>query len=241
MRRITPDGRIFTVVGGRNARTLVGNPQGIELDGAGNLLVTDTTFGRVRRLSRDGTIETVAGSTLYNGDGRQAVWSLIGWPLGLALDSLGRLYVADAANHRVRRVGLDGTIETIAGDGEFGFRGDGGPATAALLANSAGVAVGIDDSVYITDRGNNRLRKVTPDGTIQTIAGGGPDHLTSTPIPALDAAISASAGLSVTPDGTVYVTDPGNNRVRKLTPDGMISTVAGTGGYGGVAQEGPAT
>ena len=241
IRQVTPDGRIYTVAGGPNATATIGQPKGIEFDAEGNLYIVDTPGGRVRRLSPDGQLRTVAGSGGYNGDGRQAVWSLIARPNGLAFDALGRLYIADAFNNRIRRVNLDGTIETVAGDGEIGFRGDGGPALAASLSGPKGVAVGTDRTVYISDTGNHRVRKVTQDGYIDSIAGGGSDYFTDSPIPALEVGITGPTGLAVLSDGTVYVTDTGNHRVRRINPDGMISTAAGSGEPGFDGDGGSAT
>jgi sugar lactone lactonase YvrE len=164
-------------------------------------------------------------------------------PEGLALDGQGNLYIADLTNNRVREVSPSGVITTFAGIGSagaFGFSGDGGPATAAQLARPRAVAVDAAGNVYIADNDNQRVRKVSPGGTISTFAGGGVAQGLGDGGPATSARLSAN-GVAVDAGGNVYIADFGNNRVREVTPDGTINTFAGTGTPGSSGDGGPAT
>ena len=116
------------------------------------------------------TIQTVAGSSAV-GDGGPALLAALNDAEGVAVDAAGNVFIADAADHRVRKVTIDGNISTVAGDGFPGFRGDGGPGVAARLNTPYGVVVDHTGTLYIADLGNNRIRKVTPDGVITTVAG----------------------------------------------------------------------
>lgn len=187
-------------------------------------------------------IETWAGTGIpgYHGDGEPAEQARLNWPRDVAVDASGALYIADTLNHRIRRVGPDGVITTVAGVGQCGHSGDGGPAIGARLAAPRGVAVAPDGSVYVSDTENHCVRRITPDGIIHTVAGtcqagdGGDDG------PAVRAQLSWPAGIAIAPDGSVYVADSGNDRIRRLHLDGSISTVAGTGRAAWEGDGGPA-
>ena len=116
------------------------------------------------------SIQTVAGSST-NGDGGPAMNALLSQAEGIAVDSQGNIYIADAADNRIRQITPDGTIQTIAGSGIAGFAGDGGPASKALLNQPYGLAVDSSGNLYIADLGNARVRKISLDGNIQTVAG----------------------------------------------------------------------
>ncbi len=190
-------------------------------NGAGNSLIINTLAG-------DGTV----GSGGDNGSGTQAQ---LDDPTGVAAGPDGTLYIADALNQRIRRVAPDGTISTVAGTGTAGFSGDNGPATQAELDDPTGVAVGPDGTLYIADTLNQRIRRVAPDGTISTVAGNGTFGTSGDNGPATQAQLHDPLAVAVGPDGTLYIADALNSRVRAVTPDGVISTIAGTGvaGYSG--------
>ena len=135
----------------------------------------DPNATRVRRVSPDGIISTVAGSGGYgfSGDGGPATQVAMRHPSDVALGADGSLYIVDKANHCIRRVSFDGIISTVAGNGEHGFSGDGGPATEAAMRYPWGVALGADGSLYISDKNNHRIRRVSSDGIISTVAGNG--------------------------------------------------------------------
>lgn len=150
---------------------------------------------------------------------------------GIAVGPDGSLYIAEANRSRVRRVGPDGIITTIAGNGQEGFSGDGGPATQAMMVSPQAVAVAPDGSVYIADTYNYRLRRVDPNGIISTFAGNGQPSYGGDGGPATGASIYGPQDLAVGPDGSVYISTAWDPRVRKVSPDGIITTVAGNGQY----------
>ncbi|WP_250279867.1 NHL repeat-containing protein [Frankia sp. Cppng1_Ct_nod] len=218
-------------------------------DAAGNLYIPDTGNNRIRRITADGTITTIAGTGKYDfsGDGGPATQAHFATPTDVMLDAAGNLYIADTDNNRIRRVTTDGTITTIAGTGIQGFSGDGGPATQAHLAKPTDMALDAAGNLYIADTDNNRIRRITTDGTITTIAGTGTG--TGTDIqgfsgdggPATQAHLTKPGGVVVDAAGNLYIADNGNNRIRRVTADGTITTIAGTGAEGFSGDGGPAT
>ncbi len=178
---------------------------------------TRTLFHRYDLDATDqGTISTIAGDTDVNG------------PRAVAADAAGNVYVADTANNRVRKVAPDGTISTFAGTGTAGFSGDGGDAAAAELSAPGGVAVAPSGNVFIADTANNRVRKVSPEGTISTIAGTGTAGYDGEGT-ATAQQINGPQGVAVDASSNLFLADTANNRVRKVTSAGVISTIAGTG------------
>src|SRR5439155_1238793 len=187
-----------------------------------------------------------AGNSSYgfSGDGGTATSAQLAQPSGIAVDTAGNLYVADTRNQRVRKVTAGGVISTVAGNGTFGFSGDGGPATSAQLSTPDDVAVDAAGNLYVPDLGGQRVRKVTPSGVISTVAGNGTHGFSGDGGPATSAQLaffSGGSGVAVDVAGNLYISDNGNNRVRKVTADGVISTVAGNGTFGFSGDEGPAT
>lgn len=188
------------------------------------------------------TINTIAGSD-WVGDGGRATSALLLQAEGVVADYVGNLYVADAADHRVRKVTPDGAIQTIAGTGLFGFSGDGGPATQAQLNSPYGLALDLQGNLYIADLGNRRVRRVGLDGTIATVAGGGPlppgganeGSLATT------VALTAPRNLAFDGGGNLYISDFDGARVFRMTPAGALTTAAGTGTAGSAGDNGPAT
>jgi sugar lactone lactonase YvrE len=249
IRKVTAAGTISTYAcngkqgfsgdGGR-AKAARCRPVGIMVDRLGNVFFTDSDDNRVRRIGLDGRITTVAGAGGMpgdSGDGGPARAARLSSPRGLAGDSQRNVYVADVENHRIRKVTPDGTITAFAGTLGGGFSGDGGPATSARLANPFDVAVDAAGNVYIADTANNRVRKVTPDGIISTIAGTGREGSSGDGGPALAARVTPLA-LVVGTQGELYIAE--SLRVRKLSPNGTITTVAGNGRPGFSGDGGPA-
>jgi YD repeat-containing protein len=189
------------------------------------------------------TIRKVAGkiANSFGGDSGSASVASFRGPNGVAAGPDGSVYIADSFNHRVRRIGPDGVIHTIVGNGSTGSTGDGGPATAAELNAPADVAIGPDGSLYITDFDGSRIRRVDTNGIITTVAGTGTDGNTGDGGPATGAEISEPYGLAVGGDGSVYFTEFDSSRVRRVGPDGIIATVAGTGVSGFNGDSIPAT
>ena len=184
-----------------------------------------------------GVISTVAGSgTLgFGGDGGPATAAQLALPSGVALDGAGNLYIADWANHRIRKVDAAGVISTVAGDGTRGYGGDGGPAVAAQLRYPEGVAVDGSGNLYIADSSNHRIRKVDAAGVITTVAGDGTEGFGGDGGPAVAAQLDFPQGVALDGAGNLYIADTYNHRIRKVDAAGVISTVAGDGteGYGG--------
>ena len=215
----------------------LGNPFDVAVAPDGSYYIADNLMHRIRRVGTDGIITTVAGSAGateggYAGDGGPATSAQLAFPSAIALGVDGSLYIADTGNNRVRRVGTDGITRTIAGTGAPGFSGDDGPATAAQLYTVSGIAVASDGTVYITDQGVARVRRIGPDGTITTIAGNGIQGYGGDGGAATDASLNQIHKIALGPDGSLYIADWGNRRVRRVSLDGRITTLAdGNGGF----------
>jgi uncharacterized protein (TIGR03437 family) len=267
IRKVSPDGVITTVAGtglcggfsgdgGPAASAQLNGPVAVALDGNGSLFIAEYGNDRVRRVSPDGIITTVAGDGTrgFSGDGGPATGAHLRIDCGnticggIAVDSQGNLFVADGGNNRVRRIAPDGIITTVAGNGSYGFSGDGGPAINTQLSTPRGLAVDKADNLLIAEDGG-RIRKVSPDGTITTVAGGvlfgSARGFSGDGGPATSARLSWPVGLAVDSTGNLLIADPGANfetgdagddpsvdhRIRKVSLDGTITTVAGNGSH----------
>src|SRR5258708_655140 len=177
------------------------------------------------------SIQTVAGSSLV-GDGGKALNAQLSDAKCLAIDRLGNVYIADADNHRVRKVNPNGIIQTVAGLGYPGFSGDGGPAVEARLNAPYGLATDLAGNLYIADLGNNRLRKISPDGVISTVAGTGQAGSGGDGGKASSAQLNGPRNVVVDANGNLYISEFLGHRVRLVTVDGAIRTLAGTGTAG---------
>jgi uncharacterized protein (TIGR03437 family) len=202
-------------------------------DPIGNIYTVDPSI-RVRKISVNGTITTVAGNGTVgsSGDGGPATSAQFSEIQSLAADGAGNFYVTDAsATNRVRRISASGILTTVAGNGTAGFSGDGGPATSAALNIPLRVATDTAGNLYIADTGNNRIRKVSTDGIITTVAGNGVTGSTGDGGPATSASLFGPWSVAVDGAGGIYI-GAQNNRVRKVSTAGIITTVAGNGTYG---------
>ncbi|HEV3333480.1 MAG TPA: hypothetical protein VG096_20995 [Bryobacteraceae bacterium] len=213
--------------GGPATLAQLNSPQGVGVDKAGNLYIADSGNAVLRQVSKSGAITTIGGSTLK-------------LPAGVAVDQAGNVYVADAQDHRVRKFGTDGSFTTFAGNGNAGYAGDGGPAANAQLNTPVGLAVDGSGNVYIAENGNHVIREVTVGGIINTFAGNGVAGYSGDGAPAAQAMLSFPMGVAVDGSGNVYIADSGNRRIREVSPNGIINTIAGTGvtgfsGDGGLA------
>src|ERR1035437_8022952 len=220
----------------------LGAINGVAVDSNGNVLVTDPSNRMVMRISPDGTLHVIAGNggnATYSGDGGPATNAGLGELIGVVADKSGSVYLVDG--NRIRKVAVDGTITTFAGSGAFGASGDGGPARDAALYDPWGVAVDAAGNVYIADRFNNRIRQVALDGTIRTVAGTGSEGVSGDGGPATNATLRQPLAVAVDRNGSLFISDGGNLRVRMVMTDGTITTIAGNGKSGVAANGGKAT
>lgn len=241
IRRVSRDGVVSTFAGngtngfggdgGAATAAQLSFPTGVAVDAGGNVFIADQGNNRIRRVGRDGIISTVAGSGAggFSGDGGAATSAALNFPYGVAVDGTGNLYIADLYNNRVRMVGTNGVITTVAGLSGSGYEGDGGPASAARLRFPTGVAVGPDGTLYIADYGNHAVRAVDSKGMIRTFAGTGDPGFAGDGDVAVNAQLRYPAGVTVDSKGNVYIADRSNQRIRQVATDGTISTVAGNG------------
>ncbi len=248
VRKVDASGAITTVAGGGTASPGNGGPAteaslnapvAVFADGSDNLYIAESS--KIRKVDSSGTISTIAGGGSFGniGDGGPAIRAFLN-PSGIYVDDSGNLYIAD--NQRVRKVDASGTISTVAGNGTFGFSGDGGPATEAQLG-ARDVFVDGSGNLYIADSDNNRIRKVDPSGIISTVAGGGnPPFLgIGDGAAATDARLNIPSGVYMDGSGNLYIADRSNHRIRKVDPSGIITTVAGNGTQGFSGDGGPGT
>src|SRR6266404_5032933 len=182
--------------------------------------------------SGQGIVKLVAGggTGTYCGDGGAAVNACLNQPSGLASDSAGNIYIADTANHRIRKITPGGVISTVAGNGVAGYSGDNLAATIGSLNMPSSVAVDFKGRIYILDSGNNRIRMVGTNGVISTVAGSGGAGYSGDIGPAVQAQINpgpGSGGIALDKNGNIYLTDTLNNRIRFIGSAGGIATIAG--------------
>ena len=215
---------------------------GIAVDKNGNIYIAMRDHNIISRVDTHGNMTRFAGTgeSGFSGDDGKATEARLKIPAGLTFDKKGNLYIADRNNHRIRKVDTRGIITTVAGNGTAGFSGDGGKATQAQLSLPSGVVVDDKGNVYISDRSNDRVRVVDNKGIITTFAGNGVDGYKGDLGPATQAQLSKPFGLALDKKGNLYIADRVSNRVRKVNPQGIITTVAGDGGFFFMGDNGPA-
>ena len=243
-------GGVIRTVAGSNTRGYGGDggsatsaafdqPRAAAVGPDGTVYIADTFNHRVRRVDPRGAVTTLAGTgqAAYSGDGGPAGAATLHWPHGVAVDPGGAgLFIADSANHRIRRVDLgSGVITTVAGGAAAGWAGDGGPAVAARLEDPKAVWASPSGDLFIADSGNERIRRIDRSGTISTIAGTGVPGYSGDGGPAQAAQFDGPRGVAGDSGGNLYVADDNNHRIRRIDPSGVVTTVAGTGapGYAG--------
>jgi len=279
--------------GGPATGALIPNPYGMAMDSAGNVYIADNNFSVVRKVTPSGIISTIAGivgyvsgeEAGYSGDGGPATKAQLNFPQGLAIDSVGNLYIADSLNFRIRKVAPNGVITTVAGTGTPGLSTDGTPAvqaaiyaphgitsdgignlyfadgisvrkisatgaittivsafTATLtLTEPTGIAVDSSGNVYFSDQYHNTIRKVTPAGVMTTVAGNGAGSYQGDGGPATSAGFYKPDGVAVDGSGNIFIADTGDNRVRMVSTNGTVATIAGTGDLQTSGDGGPAS
>ena len=215
---------------------------GIAVDKNGNIYIAMRDHNIINRVDTHGNMTRFAGTgeSGFSGDDGKATEARLKIPAGLTFDKKGNLYIADRNNHRIRKVDTRGIITTVAGNGTAGFSGDGGKATQAQLSLPSGVVVDDKGNIYISDRSNDRVRVVDNKGIITTFAGNGVDGYKGDLGPATQAQLSKPFGLALDKKGNLYIADRVSNRVRKVNPQGIITTVAGDGGFFFMGDNGPA-
>lgn len=234
--------RAFAGDGGPASAATLGNPVGILPDRGGNIFIADMENLRIRRVSTGGIISTVAGNGNYRiaPEGSAAVRSYLSIPHSIAIAADGSLYIADAQSHRIVRVSKEGAMTTVAGTGQFGYSGDGGPATRARIYYPKGVALDRAGNLYISDTLNSVVRRVNPQGIISTFAGTGKPGFTGDGGPAAAADLNYPTGVTTDAEGNLYIADSINHAVRMVNTRGIITTLAGTGVEGFSGDGGPA-
>ncbi len=242
-------GEIVTLAGSTvdTAPTRLNHPRTAAVDNKGDVYFTDTDNNMIRHIDAGGHVTNIAGNGIagYGGDGGPATQASIWRPHGVAVDNRGHVFIADSPNHRIRRVDLaTGIITTVAGTGQSGYSGDNGPATQARLDRPRFLIVAPDGSLIIADTEGRRVRKVNPQGIITTIAGTGVTGYTGDGGQATNAALDDPRGLALDAAGNLYVSNAEGTplpSVRRISPSGVITTVAGGNPSGYSGDGGPAT
>ncbi len=227
----------FGADGGSATSTAMTTPIHTAMDASGNIYYSDYTNNRVRKISTSGIVTTVAGNGTpgYSGDGTPATTAAIHNPAGIAIDASGNLFITDYLGYEIRKVNTSGIISTVAGTGAAGYGADGIAATSSAINHCWGVTTDATGNVYFSDRYNHVIRKVNTAGIISTIAGTGTLGYSGDGGPATAAKLDEPLDLLFDQSGNLLFTEGANNIVRKIAPDGTISTLAGNGtaGFGG--------
>lgn len=254
VRKVDTSGTITTVAGngvrgfsgdnGLAVQAELGDPLTVAVVTTGNLAgtlyITEGINFDVRKVDTKGIVTSFAGNhfAFATGDGGPATSAQLGLTEGVAVDSLGNLFIADSTDNAIRKVDASGVIRTIAGNGQFGFGGDGGPASLAILDLPEGLAVDAAGNLLFAD--NFRIRRIDTSGMINTVAGNGTLGFSGDNGPATQAQIGGAFGVAVDSAGNFYIADTNNQRIRKVDTTGTITTVAGNGTAGFAGDNGPA-
>ena len=253
VRKVDTNGIIRTVMGtGEEAlqdeaalhgtKTNLVRAYGIAVDTRDNLYVLSRGHHKLFKLGADGMATRIAGNgdPGFSGDGGPATDAQLNSSNHLVADDTGNLYIADSGNRRVRKIDEKGIISTIAGTGDEGFAGDGGPAIDAQMTGGSAIARDAAGNLYVADFENHRIRKIDTGGIITTFAGTGEHLFNGEGLLATETNIGEPTGVACDSEGNVYIADQVNNRIRVVTPDGLMYTVAGTGKRGYEGDGGPA-
>ena len=236
IRKITPAGLVTTLAGsglhgsvdGTGTAASFNLPTGVGVDGSGNVYVADMGNNKIRKITPAGGVTTLSGSGMMgsaDGTGNAASFKQ---PYGVAVDSSGNVYVGDFGNNKIRKITPVGEVTTFAGSGTAGSAD--GMGTAASFSTPTSIAVDSSDNVYVGNAGSFKIRKITPAGLVTTLAGSGSSGVADGTGTA--ASFGSLGGIAVDGSGSVYVGDIGSNQIRKITPAGVVTTLAGAGGAG---------
>ena len=236
IRKITPAGVVTTLAGSGSTGSTNGTgtaasfnyPGGIAVDGSGNVYVGDTGNNLIRKITPAGVVTTLAGSGSEGSANETGTAASFRSPWGVAVDGSDNVYVADPNNNLIRKITSAGVVTTLAGSGSSGSTN--GTGTAASFRSPWGVAVDGSGNVYVADRSNHLIRKITPEGVVTTLAGSGSEGSANGTGTA--ASFNSPSGVAVDFSGNVYVADQSNNLIRKITPEGVVTTLAGSGSSG---------
>ena len=219
-------------------------PQDVALDNRGNVYIADSGNNRIRVVDPEGMMKNVAGTGErdYGGDGRPAEAARLAGPTAIAVEAGGAIYIADTYNYRIRKIDTAGVIETVAGNGLEGDIQTGLPATRTPLGLIRDIAVDSMGRIYFPDEGlEGRVLAVDPSGTIKVAAGGGERGSGANGGPAVGAWLRYPSGVAISGSDTLYIAESFNNAIRRVSPDGIISTIAGSGEHGYDGDGFPAT
>jgi uncharacterized protein (TIGR03437 family) len=218
-------------------------PVAVATAASGVVYIGDQFNNRIRLVDTGGTITTIAGTgpASFSGDGGPATQATLNTPTGVFVQPQGTLLIADVGNSRIRQIGLNGVITTVAGNGGQGYSGDNGPAIDATFYNPVRAISDAAGNIYIADQSNHRVRMVDTTGTVTTIAGTGVQSFSGDGGPATSAALNNPTSVALDGAGNLYICDQFNQRIRKVDTTGIITTIAGTGAQGYSGDGGLAT
>ena len=233
---IAPNGDVTTLAGtgskgdtdANGTSASFNSPTGVAVDGSGNVYVADYDNHKIRMIAPNGDVTTVAGSGNQGNTDANGTSASFNSPFGVAVDGDDNVYVADARNHKIRKIAPNGDVTTLAGTGSAGNTDANG--TFASFNYPYGIAVDGDDNVYVADAGNYKIRKIARNGDVTTVAGSG--NQGNTDANGTSASFKFPVGVAVDGSGNVYVSDAGNHKIRKIAPNGDVTTLAGTGSAG---------
>ncbi|MCX7546893.1 IPT/TIG domain-containing protein [Xanthomarina sp. F1114] len=241
IRKINPNGTVSTIAGsiegdadGTGTNAQFNAPEGIAIDSQGNLYIADRDNNKIRKITPNGAVTTLAGNTAGYADGTGADAQFYG-PTGITVDNQDNLYVADNNNNKIRKVTQNGVVSTVAGNNSGDTDGTG---TNAQFNGPQEITADSQGNLYIADSGNHKIRKINSSGEVSTIAGSIEGNADGTGI---DAQFATPLGITLDSQGNLYIADSYNHRIRKITPSGLVSTIAGsspgyTDGTGASAQ-----
>jgi len=245
LRKVSPEGVVTTLAGaaglpgaadGTRSAARFRSPFGVAVDSAGNAFVTDQGNHTIRKVTPEGAVSTLAGLASVRGsvDGTGNI-ARFNSPTGVALDSAGNLYVTDQDNNTLRKVTPEGLVTTVAGLAGGGWGSADGTDLAAQFGNPSGVTVDNEGNTYVADTDNNTIRKISPGGQVTTLAGCATCSSGMDDGAGSEARFSSPVAVTVDRAGNVYVADNNNSTIRKVTPDGVVTTLAGSPGQNGDA------